>query len=80
MTYKTIVIDYAHKAKKLAAAIEKTANERAKEGWELLTFSLTHSDKAILLFRVPDDLQQEQSMDQEVFAQKESDETYGDVQ
>ncbi len=53
MTYKTIVIDYAHKAKKLAAAIEKTANERAKEGWELLTFSLTHSDKAILLFRVP---------------------------
>ncbi len=32
MTYKTIVIDYAHKAKKLAVAIEKTANERAKEG------------------------------------------------
>lgn len=80
MTYKTIVIDYAHKAKKLAVAIEKTANERAKEGWELLTFSLTHSDKVILLFRVPDDLQLEQSMDQEVFAQKESNETCGDVQ
>lgn len=80
MTYKTIVIDYAHKAKKLAVAIEKTANERAKEGWELLTFSLTHADKAILLFRVPENLQLEQGMDQDVFAQKESDETCGDVQ
>lgn len=29
MTYKTIVIDYAPKAKKMAAAIEKTANEKA---------------------------------------------------
>ena len=31
MTYKTIVIDYAPKAKKMAAAIEKTANEKAPE-------------------------------------------------
>ena len=33
MTYKTIVIDYAPKAKKMAAAIEKTANEKAQDGW-----------------------------------------------
>ena len=32
MTYKTIVIDYAPKAKKMAAAIEKTANEKAQDG------------------------------------------------
>lgn len=28
MMYKTIVIDYAPKAKKMAAAIEQTANEK----------------------------------------------------
>ena len=53
MTYKTIVIDYAPKAKEMAAAIEITANERAQEGWELMTFSVTNSAKAILVFRLP---------------------------
>ena len=32
MTYKTIVIDYAPKATEMAAAIERTVNERAQEG------------------------------------------------
>ena len=54
MTYKTIVIDYAPKAKKMAAAIEKAANERAQDGWELVTCSVTNSAKAILVFRVPE--------------------------
>ena len=54
MTYKTIVIDYAPKAKKMAAAIEEAANEKAKAGWELVTFSVTNSAKAILVFRVPE--------------------------
>ena len=54
MTYKTIVIDYAPKAKKMAAAIEKTANEYAQNGWELVTFSVTNSAKAILVFRAPE--------------------------
>lgn len=49
MTYKTIVIDYAPKAKKMAAAIENTANEKAQDGWELVTFSVTNSAKAILV-------------------------------
>ena len=53
MTYKTIVIDYAPKAKEMAAAFERTANERAQEGWELMTFSVTNSAKAILVFRLP---------------------------
>ena len=57
MTYKTIVIGYAPKAKERAAAIERTANERAQEGWELITFSVTNSAKAILLFRVPNAVQ-----------------------
>ena len=54
MTYRTIVIDYAPKAKEMASAIERTANERAQNGWELVTFSVTNSAKAILVFRVPD--------------------------
>ena len=54
MIYKTIVVDYAPKAKKMAAAIEKTANEYAQNGRELVTFSVTNSAKAILVFRVPE--------------------------
>ena len=61
MTYKTIVIDYAPKAKKMAAAIENTANEKAQDGWELVTFSVTNSAKAILVFRVPETAPQEQT-------------------
>lgn len=61
MTYKTIVIDYAPKAKKMAAVIENTANEKAQEGWELVTFSVTNSAKAILVFRVPETAPQEQT-------------------
>lgn len=61
MTYKTIVIEYAPKAKKMAAAIENTANEKAQEGWELVTFSVTNSAKAILVFRVPKTAPQEQT-------------------
>ena len=58
MTYKTIVTDYAPKAKKVAAAIEQIANEKAQKGWELVTFSVTSSCKAILVFRVPDSAEQ----------------------
>lgn len=54
MKYKTMVIDYAPKAKKMAAAVEKTANECAQNGWELVTFSITNSSKAILVFRLPE--------------------------
>ncbi len=51
MTYKTVVIDYSPKAEKMAADVEKTANEMAKDKWELVTFSVTNSAKAILVFR-----------------------------
>lgn len=61
MTYKTMVIDYAPKAKKMAAAIEKAANERAQDGWELAAFSVTNSAKAILVFRVPEGTPQEET-------------------
>ena len=51
MFYKTIVVDYAPKAKKMAASIEETANALLAQGYELVTFSITPSAKAILLFR-----------------------------
>ena len=50
MTYKTVVIDYAPKAKKMAEAVEKTANEQVQDGWKLLIFSITNTAKAILIF------------------------------
>ena len=58
MIYKTIVTDYAPKTKKMADEIEKVINEKAKEGWELVTFSVTNSCKAILVFRVPESQKQ----------------------
>lgn len=54
MTYRTVVIDYAPKAKEMASAIERTANERTQNGWELVTFSVTNFAKAISVFWVPD--------------------------
>ena len=58
MTYKTIVTDYALKAKKMADEIEKVNNEKAKDWWEPVTFSVTNSCKAIILFCVPDNTEQ----------------------
>ena len=48
MIYKTMVLPYQPKA---AAEIEEKANKMAREGWELATFSVTLSAKAILVFR-----------------------------
>ena len=55
MTYKTIVTDCAPKAKKMADEIEQVINEKAKDGWKLVTFSVTNSCRAILVFCVPED-------------------------
>ncbi len=52
MIYKTIVIDYNPKAEKMAADVEKAANDMARENMELVTFSVTNSAKAILVLRV----------------------------
>ncbi len=51
MAYKTVVMEYNPKAEKMAADVEKAANEMEKENWELVTFSVTNSAKAILVFR-----------------------------
>lgn len=51
MIYKTILIDYAPQAAKMASLIEEEANAMFSEGWEFVTFSITNSAKAILVFR-----------------------------
>ncbi|HCP70458.1 MAG TPA: hypothetical protein DIT87_00030, partial [Clostridiales bacterium] len=75
-------IDYAPKAKRMAAAIEKTANEKAQDGWELATFSVTNSAKAILVFRVPEDAPQEDPAEtaQEMELQEETAEAVGEAE
>lgn len=54
MKYKTVVLKYHPRAKKMAEEVEKVANEYAEKGWELITFSVTLSAKAIPIFEVPD--------------------------
>ena len=38
------------KLRKMAEAVEKTADEQVQDGWKLLTFSITNTTKAILVF------------------------------
>lgn len=40
MIYKTVVVDYAPKAATMAQEIQKTVTAMAREGWELVTFSV----------------------------------------
>ena len=54
MSYKTVVLDHALKTKDMAFAVEHKANEMAEKGFELITMSITHSGKAILVFKAPD--------------------------
>ena len=49
--YRSLVVDYAPKADAMAKRIEEEANAMEKEGYELVTMSVTGSAKAILVFR-----------------------------
>ena len=49
--YKTAVIDNEPIAKDMADTVEEVCNRQLKEKWELVTISITSSDKAILVFK-----------------------------
>ena len=49
--YKTVVVDYSPVANKMAMIVEEKINEMVKLGYEFITFSITNSCKAILVFR-----------------------------
>ncbi|MBT1170403.1 hypothetical protein [Bifidobacterium sp. SO4] len=50
--YKAVVLNYAPRATSMAEQLEKTANEMAQQGYELVTFSVTNSAKAIAVFGI----------------------------
>ena len=54
MRYKTVVLEYNPRTEKMAEEVEKVANEYGEKGWKLLTFSVTLSAKAILVFEIQD--------------------------
>ena len=49
--YKTVVIEYSPKSDDMAKKVERKANEMLKEGYELVTMSITTTAKAILVFK-----------------------------
>ena len=49
--YKAVVVEYSPKADNMAEKIEQTANEMLQKGYELVTFSVTTTAKAIVVFR-----------------------------
>ena len=49
--YKTIVVEYSPKADDMAKKIEEKSNEMLKEGYELVTMSVTGTAKSILVFK-----------------------------
>ena len=54
MKYKTVVVKYNPRAKKMAEEVERVANEYAEKGWKLQTVAVTLSARAILVFEVSD--------------------------
>lgn len=49
--YVTKTIEYTPKAKDLAQKIEELSNQMDEEGYELVTFSVTCSAKAVVVFK-----------------------------
>lgn len=49
--YKTEVIEYTPKTENMAKKIEDKSNEMLKEGYELVTMSITGTARAILVFK-----------------------------
>ena len=54
----------------MAAEIEEVICQKALEGWGFVTFSVTNSCKAILVFRVPDVAPQGNTMREEAVDEK----------
>lgn len=51
MAYMTKLVNYHPMDKRMAEEVETAANDMEKEGWELVTFSITNNGRAILVFR-----------------------------
>lgn len=51
MAYMTKLVDYHPVDKRMTEEVEKTANDMEKEGWDLVTLSITNNGRAILIFK-----------------------------
>ncbi len=49
--YRAVVIEYSPKAGDMAQKVEEKSNEMLKDGYELVTMSITGTAKAILVFK-----------------------------
>ena len=48
--YKTVVLGYMPRAKKVAESVQNEVNKQEKDGFNLVTFSITPSCHPILVF------------------------------
>lgn len=49
--YKCVTIDYSPKTELMSKRIEEKSNEMFTEGYEFVSFSITNTAKAILVFK-----------------------------
>lgn len=53
--YMTVVLPYSPMAPKMAEAIENEANFQSENGYELVSFSINNSARAILVFKTSEE-------------------------
>ncbi|RRF89837.1 MAG: hypothetical protein DUD33_05755 [Coriobacteriaceae bacterium] len=59
--YKAFVVAYSPAADRMAELVEQKANEVARDGYEVVSFSVTNSARAIILARRRDDFPRERA-------------------
>lgn len=57
--YKAFVVAYSPAADRMAELVEQKANEVVRDGYEVVSFSVTNSARAIILARRRDDFPRE---------------------
>ena len=59
--YKACVVAYCPAADRMAELVEQKANEVARDGYEVVSFSVTNSARAIILARRRDNFPRERA-------------------
>jgi hypothetical protein len=59
--YKAFVVAYCPAADRMAELVEQKANEVARDGYEVVSFSVTNSARAIILARRRDNFPRERA-------------------
>ncbi|WP_373576457.1 hypothetical protein [Parafannyhessea umbonata] len=59
--YKAFVVAYSPAADRMAELVEQKANEVVRDGYEVVSFSVTNSARAIILARRREDFPKERA-------------------